>query len=319
MNERIAISVLISFAIVFSSLLLVNNAFSDPEKKDHPFFSQPDSNNKKVLILGSSHVGLLNTTFIAQSVFEKNPDYEVINLAYNGDKPKKRTEILQQMISLEPDFVLYGISYRDFGYSQHEDQFVPERSLLIEKMLQIQNMNAEINPKLITLKAIHSIFTNPDSNTNQDEQVEDSNEIVHTIAPFYPNQRHYRDLASMTELKRDGNIIIASQIFITPKNNEQTENFKIIINEFQKNNINVVLFTVPLHKLYFNAITPETKFSFEQILEDVKGEFDVKIYDLREKYIDFPYWYNVDHIAHIPEVMGYSTEIASIINLEIDS
>ena len=86
-----------------------------------------------------------------------------------------------------------------------------------------------------------------------------------------------------------------------------------------QNNVNVVLFTVPLHKFYLNAITSETKFSFEQILEDVKGEFNVKIYDFREKYIDFPYWYNVDHIADIPEVMGYSREIASIINLEINS
>jgi len=320
MNGRISFAVVIAFTIVFSALLGLNYAYSDPEKKDHPFFLQTTKNNK-VLILGSSHVGILNTTLITESVFNEHPNYDVFNLAYSNDKPKIRAEILQQMIFLEPDIVFYGISYRDFGYHQYEDQFIPKRSLMIEKMLQIQNKNVGINPKLITLKAIQSIIPNLESKQAQEEQtqIKVSKEILHTNAPFFPIQPYYTDVATKSELNRDGNIFIASQIYMESNDNEQIENFKNIISEFQKNGIEVVLFTIPHHKLYLDAITPESKFTFKQNLEDVKDEYNVKIYDLQENYIDFPYWYDVEHIAYIPESMNYSKEISSIINMEIDS
>jgi len=121
MNGRIVISVSIAFAIVFLSLFMLDNAFSDPEKKDLLFYLQENSKNNKILILGSSHVGILNTTLIDEMIFLENADYEVFNLAYSNDKPKKRAEILQQMIFLKPEIVFYGISFRDFGYHQYEE------------------------------------------------------------------------------------------------------------------------------------------------------------------------------------------------------
>ncbi len=315
MNGKIVISVSIAFAIVFSSLLVMDYVFSDPQTKEHSFFLQ-ENKNKKILILGSSHVGILNTTLIDELVSVKNPEYNVFNLGYSNDKPKIRTEILQQMISLEPDFVFYGISYRDFGYHQYEDQFVPKKSMMIE---QIQEMQGHpINPKLTTLKAIKTIFEYEDSN-ELDKTIQDSTVIIHANAPFFPIQSYYTDLASKSELQRDGNAFIASQIYIEPENNEQVENFKVIIKEFQKNDINVVFFTIPHHKLYLDAITPEAKLAFEQILEGTSDEFNVKIYDFQKDYIDFPYWYDLEHIAYVPDAMSYSKEIAEMINSEIDS
>ena len=316
MNGRIVISVSIAFAIVFSSLLVMDYVFSDPETKEHSFFLQ-DNKNKKILILGSSHVGILNTTLIDELVSVKNPDYNVFNLGYSNDKPKKRTEILQQMISLEPDFVFYGISFRDFGYHQYEDQFVPKKSMMIEKIQEMQSI--QINPKLTTLKAIKSIFEYEDSIKEIDEIIPDSKVIIHTNAPFFPIQSYYTDLASKSDLKRDGNAFIASQIYIEPEKNEQVENIKVIIKEFQKNDINVVFFTIPHHKFYLDAITPEAKLAFEHILEGTSDEFNVKIYDFQKDYIDFPYWYDLEHIAYVPDAMSYSKEIAEMINSEIDS
>jgi len=313
MNGRIVISVSIAFAIVFSSLLALDFVFSDPEKKEHTFFLQ-DNKNKKTLILGSSHVGILNTTLIDELVFE-NSEHSVFNLGYSNDKPEKRIEILQQMISLKPEIVFYGISYRDFGFHQYEDQFVPKKSMMVEKLLDIQSL--EINPKLTTFKAIKSIFK--DESSKVDEYQTDSKSIIHTNAPFFPIQSYYTDVASKSDLRRDGNVFIASQIYIEPENNLQVENFRAIINEFQKNDIKVVLFTIPHHKLYLDSITPDAKLTFDQILDDTSNEFNVKIYDFQEDYIDFPYWYDVEHIAYVPESMEYYKEIASMISSEIDS
>lgn len=313
MNGHIVISVAIAFIIVFSSLLVLENVFSDPDTRDHSFFLQKNE-DKKILILGSSHVGILNTTLIDEFVSE-NSDYNVFNLGYSNDKPEKRFEILQQMISLEPEIVFYGVSYRDFGYHQYEDQFIPKKSMMIEKLLGMQNQG--INPKLVTLKAIKSIFS--EKNAFTDEYPIDTKAVIHTNAPFFPIQPYYTDTASESDLRRDGNVFIASQIYIEPENNSQVENFKAIIDEFQKNDIKVVLFVISHHKFYLEAITPDAKQTFEEILKETDEEFNVKIYDFQKKYRNFPYWYDVEHIAYVPGAMEYSKEIAGMINLEIDS
>jgi hypothetical protein len=313
MNGQIVISVAIAFFIVFSSLLVLDYVFLDPDTKNHYFFLQ-ENKDKKILILGSSHVGILNTTLIDELVLE-NSDYNVFNLGYSNDKPEKRFEILQEMISLEPEIVFYGISYRDFGYHQYEDQFIPKKSMMMEKLLGMQNH--EINPKLNTLKAIKSIFTENNSEIN--EHSTDTKTIIHTNAPFFPIQSYYTDTASESDLRRDGNVFIASQIYIEPENNSQVENFKTIIDEFQNKDIKVVLFVIPHHTFYLDAITPDTKQTFEKILKEINNEFNVKIYDFQKKYIDFPYWYDVEHVAYVPGAMEYSKEIANMINSEIDS
>lgn len=315
MNGKIIISVSIAFAIVFSSFLALDYAFSDPEIK-YSFFEE-NTKKKKILILGSSHVGILNSTLIDELVSEKNSGYSVYNLGYSNDKPMKRVKILQQIISLEPDFVFYGVSYRDFGYHKYEDKFVPQKSVMTEQLLQIKSL--EINPKLTTLKAIKSIFEGKDSFGEINENFVEQNTIVHPNAPFFPIQSYYRDPATQSDLRRDGNVFIASQLFIEPLKNDQAESFKVIINEFQKNNIKVVLFTIPHHKLYLDAITSDTKQTFEGILKEVITGFNVKVFDFQKDYADFPYWYDVEHIAYVPEAMDYSRDIANMIILEIDS
>jgi hypothetical protein len=194
---------------------------------------------------------------------------------------------------------------------------VPKKSMMVEKLLQIQSL--EINPKLTTLKAIKSIFSDKDSEEKFDESGYEQNVINHANAPFFPIQSYYTDVASQSELRRDGNVFIASQLYIESENNDQLEGFKVIIDGFQKNDIKVVLFTIPHHKLYLEAITPEAKQAFEQILEEVSDEFNVKIYDMQQDYADFPYWYDVEHVAYVPESMSYSKQVADMINVEIDS
>jgi len=57
MNGKIALAVLVSFGVVFFSLFALENAFSDQDKKSHPFFLL-ESPQKKIFLLGSSHVGV---------------------------------------------------------------------------------------------------------------------------------------------------------------------------------------------------------------------------------------------------------------------
>ena len=53
------------------------------------------------------------------------------------------------------------------------------------------------------------------------------------------------------------------------------------------------------------------------IISDVEQEFNVTIYDFRDRYVDLPIWMDVTHIAYHPDSMIYSQEIADMILSEL--
>ena len=55
----------------------------------------------------------------------------------------------------------------------------------------------------------------------------------------------------------------------------------------------------------------------EKIISDIEQEFNVTIYDFRDRYIDLPIWMDVTHIAYHPDSMIYSQEIADMILSEL--
>ena len=117
MNIRITITVAIVFILVFGTLFVSHDySSSKGEKNDHDkFFTKQFDKNKKIFILGSSHIGTLNTTLVNQIINNYDSKFEVFHLGYNGDKPEKREQMLPDILALNPSLVVYGISYRDFG------------------------------------------------------------------------------------------------------------------------------------------------------------------------------------------------------------
>ena len=63
------------------------------------FYSNDFTNSDNlVFLIGASHVGHLNATYIENYV-SKSGSFEVYNLAIGGDKPSKRIEFLNKIIS----------------------------------------------------------------------------------------------------------------------------------------------------------------------------------------------------------------------------
>jgi hypothetical protein len=126
---------------------------------------------KKIFLLGSSHVGALNSTYIEQHLKENGFDYKVYKFSEPGDKPTLRVKLINYLVKEQPDLIVYGIGFRDFQNTQmmegHYINFIPDRQpdpILPDIREHIWNIMEDnlgnffkilSNPKLITLNILN--------------------------------------------------------------------------------------------------------------------------------------------------------------------
>lgn len=314
------IKILICIGIVFLVSFTIFETFSYffPSRltsSQDKFFSQDFDIEKKVILIGSSHVGQLNTTYIEEMVISKNHDYKIYNLAYQGDMPERRIKSSDKILELKPTLVLYGISYRDFPSSVNPPLFDPKQ-YFHDLFIGDQDDFGINNPKLTTLEFIRDI-------SKKTELVDSSNELTFQNTPFftYDTTTQLR-IASNKELELQKGTSEATKIHLEkpfpPSANRQTTLLIKMINNLKMNGINVVLFTTPLHKIYLDELPNSEKQTFDEILERIKKGTNVKIYDLTDKYSDLPIWTNISHVAYNKNATIYSEDVAKIILGEIE-
>ena len=90
-----------------------------------------------------------------------------------------------------------------------------------------------------------------------------------------------------------------------------------IIFTLQENDIQVILFVVPQHKIILEDIGDERIRSFDLILDDLDKIPNLKIYNLFYKYSDLNIWNDPAHIAINDKTAIYSEDVAKMILREI--
>jgi len=314
MNEKIAISVVIAFGITFFSLLVQNSSSEQSENNIYQqfFSSEFDPNMKKILFFGSSHLGHLNIDYI-NNIFSKNGKNMVAyNLAQPIDTPEKRIKTLNDVISLNPKIVFYGVSYLEFGIIKHDENIFP---LDIQNNIKNSINKLEIdtiNPKLITVKTIRGFLMDIGLSQKLEPTIFPSEHV-----PFFPLGELQTTIANEGELRRDLLTKNLGDILTEHQDKIQVNYFKEMIKELQNNDIQVVIFIDPLHRIYLENIPENTKNNFDRILNEVSNEFDVKIYDFSDKYADLPIWHNLDHVAYNEKSIVFSDDIAKMIMNEV--
>ena len=135
-NFKIILVMISIFIISFSSFSVFAYKFpTGLEVAEKKFFSQDLDDNKKIILIGSSHVGQLNTTYIAYKLKTHGDNYEVLNLAYNGDTPTRRIKFGDEILSLKPKLIIWGISYRDFKTNINENPLPDPKYFLHESKI----------------------------------------------------------------------------------------------------------------------------------------------------------------------------------------
>ena len=315
MNGKITLCVIISFFFTFTLLFSTNASSLDPTPSlfNYEFFTQEFEPDKKIiLLLGSSNVGQLNVAKINEIVSSQHTDYEIFNLAYNADTPKIRFNSIEETISLKPEYVFYGVSFIDFR-SPTEKENIFDIKFSFAQLLP-NNTIEKFNPKFNTIEKIKETFVSTDLFPPPRKFFSVPN------TPFFEYNEDSTTILTEDELKRGLPLsgVYASEINLTD-DHQEVQHFEKIISEFQKNNIKVVIFTTPVHNLYYNALSDSVKDDFNKLLEKVSNDYDVEIYDFSNEFGDMDIYWDLIHVSYNEKSLVYSESAAKIILKEIES
>jgi len=304
----ILLSILISIIFVSTVLIITYNIFPHGISSTHPFYSEGiDQSKKQVFLFGSSQMGTLNNTLINEHITNKFPDYVVYNLAYAVDNPLIRIQSIPQIIDINPEIIIYGISYRDLIILKNDNDLLPNP--FTQKIIKNDHI---VSPKLVTISAIKKIAYDLGLFPESVYYLENT--------PFNALTTNQKIIASDEELDKLSPTIIEQTSLkeFEYKNNERIETLEKIFTELHKNNIQLVLYITPLHKNYIPLISNDNKNSFDKLTTHLSEKFDLKVYDYSEKYSDMPIWSDIVHIAYHKNSMIYSEDLAKIIINEIE-
>lgn len=314
MNQIIAICVLLSFCASFISLFLLVTISEDItlSNKIENFYSQDLDNDKKnFFLIGSSYVGTLNTTLINEKISLVNPNYEIYNLAITSDHPKKRIQQIEEIISMKPKMVIYGVSFYTFQSEIEKNSYIlpdiPSFSSLNESEIE------SFNPKLITLQSIRKILDENGIWPGNDSRYSLPN------TPFFSFGSQGSNILSEEQLAHDalGKSETIQNVRVEHDSNSRLLSFKQIIKQLHDNQIDVLIFVAPLHENYINLVPDDSKNSFKIILTEIKDEFDIEIVDLLHNYKELNVWRDLTHISYNKTSMIYSEDVANAIIKEI--
>jgi len=243
---------------------------------------------------------------------EHAKNYEVYNLAYAGNSPF-RENFDDELIEIDPLLIIYGISYRDFEFSDKnnfESSIFPNIKNIVEyQLLKIGNNNIPLNPQFI----IRSLIRDFDS--NEIEQKQNTQYLNNT--PFFLYSKnpklktHDEVTANLFNFTRDPLADISS-----PFNKHSEKFLELFIEKMQKNSINIVLISTPISDI--ENIDIEKRKKFDDLIFKLKTKYNVKFYNFDSKYNGLDIWADASHISYHPSVSQFNFDIFEIIKNEVN-
>ncbi len=318
--KKILTLIFFSFLISFSIFLILiqifyqeqENTLIENEKKYYNSIRELDN---KIFLVGSSHISALNPFIIEDFLAENNKEYQVFNLSKMANRPHREIKDIDLLISAEPKIIVYGISARDFAEIESvnepkvkPNQPLPDPSSLFENWLNNQNtdmliLQPDFSPKLITLNELREVTINSDD---------------YIKAPFFRFD-YKRDFNVMEDGKLKTLAISEARPdkIRNPDENQDLLALKQIIYKLKENNIQIILFTTPQHKYFYDLVDKSEKIAFEKILADITEHTDLEIHPFIEKYSDLEIWRNPTHIVVSESSSIFSDDIANLILEEL--
>lgn len=268
------------------------------------FFSRNfDDSTSKILLIGSSHVGMLDIVELEKIINQNSDQYEIFNLAKGSDSPSKRLKELPQILSLNPNLVVYGIGYRDFGDSDfsNNQNFLPEPSKLTENSLDGE-LDFLSNPKLTTLNVVRNTLG-----------ITTFHNTTMTSTPFFQYSEDHSRIMSLNEIELLYKNVNVDFDVPSIEDSSELPAIDIMLNEFKNNNIDVIFFLTPHNSQYVDKLSELDKKNFDDVLQHIEKKHDLRFNSLLTNYTKLDIWSSPNHITHGPEGLIYNQDIAKII------
>lgn len=320
----------VAIALISSFLLLYifqiwSQSYVEIFRLEREFFSSPlDPNEKKIFVIGSSEIGMMNATYVNEHLGKSA--YVVYNLSIPSDTPTQRLRSIDKIISLRPEFVIYGVGHRDFAEKSTlikskentPNQILPTPDDLLQYDLLSQKINNFLNldsPKFVTVQVLNKItsFFN-----GQDTLSEKSKFLTIDNTPFMTYTLQERIIKNTLDLQRGfeqhppnlGHIDL-------PAANEEAIAITHIVDMLTNNHIKVVVIAIPHAQVFHNSLEQHNKLSYALILDEI-SKHNTTIYDLDTKYQDMNIWYDYHHVSINPQVTILNDDIITIIRNELN-
>lgn len=307
-NLKISFVAVLVLILTFSILIILEHTIAHDFIRIDEFYTNDFSNHGTILLLGSSHVGSINATYV-NGLVSSDGSVLIYNLAEIDDTPIERLNDLPKIISIKPEIVFYGISYRDFSFTYDEPptSILPDPSQIFSCFSDsgFNNLTPS-NPKLLTLKIIDKTLGN--------YLETQSNRFVAFNTPFYPYLIDPPFPSNNTLTK-----MVTSPISESPNKTKQNIcALNKIISNLHSHDIDVVLFTTPLHSSYLESLSDSQKNNFSILQANLINTYGIKIYDFEDKYSQLNIWADASHVSTHQNIKKFNNDIAKMIKMEID-
>tara|TARA_B110000438_G_scaffold301301_1_gene355842 strand:- start:2785 stop:3762 length:978 start_codon:yes stop_codon:yes gene_type:complete len=319
-KSAVLLSVSISFLIFLFVILSYNYEISDGTFVSRipdiiapkEFYSNHDSDEKKIFVIGSSQVVAINATRIDNYLSINGYDYDVYNLAQISDTPIKRLETLDMIISSNPEIIAYGIGPRDFRSSPTDNVGNPlpdPRDFFISFLNKYKNsfgFDASLLefPQRSTLSYITDLVRTAEGK---------SDIIPYDNTPFMT----VTTAATIINNNMGSTGLIYSNLN-PPREISNYSAFEEIIFTLQENDIEVIIFVAPQSKFELANLSDDFIHSFNLILDEIYEIPNLKTYDLFYTYSDLNIWNDATHVAINNKTTIYTEDVAKMILEEID-
>lgn len=314
-SKKIIASISIAFIITFSSLLVFqffSRSYVDVFRLQDEFYSKELGAKKKIFIVGSSESAVLNNTHINEYLKKNGHDYDVYNLSLPSDQPSSRLQTIDKIIKLKPDVVIYGVGYRDFAnqftliHQQNENLNVllPNPQNLFNSIIHQTNSNLDLikSPKFVTEKVLDTIVNDIAKKNNVKNY-----DKIQPKTPFYKFSKESKVINQKIDTVEPIGYIDSSET------NDEVIALNQIINKLKNNNIEIVLFTTPYSRIFFDNLSDHNKNTFDNILTDILNKHNIPIYRLEDNYADLNIWYDYNHVAMNPHAIIFTHDIEEIL------
>ena len=309
MNYKIlfsVFSVIILVGVIFGTSMSLYINIYDPEW--YGLFSNNsslDNTKKKIFLIGSSTVYSIDSTYLNNELSLNGKNYEMYNLADMSDTPEKRLQSLSNILSHNPDIIVYGLDIKFFKPSPQNELSLSEL-ILHPKNLFKNNFNDIIDPLR------EKIPGSPKDRT------------LHTLKYilFGPQPHHHpfinfseTPITPISQLPPPSDDTNLSRLNLS-ENSKQMLSFKKLISEFKKNDIKIIVFSTPYHK---TSISENDVELFEEMLEEFSKKNSIPVYFFHEKYSEMEIWRDNIHIAINKDVQIYTNDILEILLKEMNN